>query len=278
MAASMTTHSLAVPDARLHYEIRGAGPLLVILGSPMPAADFAPLAEALAADHTVVTTDPRGISGSTLTDPDQDSTPDLRADDVSAILDDLGAERADVFGSSGGAVTGLALVARHPSRVDTLVAHEPPVLELLPEAAQQRAVTEEIVATFHSDGLGAAMMKFMVNAGFGAGDPDAEGAPIPGPAPEPAPQQIANATRFILHELRGTARYQPDIAALREGPARVVVGIGAASEGLITYRTSMALAGLLGVTPVEFPGGHGGFMETPSEFADVLRATLARPV
>ena len=38
MSARVTTHSLVVPGARLYYEVRGAGPLLVVLGSPMPAA------------------------------------------------------------------------------------------------------------------------------------------------------------------------------------------------------------------------------------------------
>ena len=151
---SLTTHSLAVPGVRLRYEVRGAsasGPLLLLLGAPMPAADFAPLAEALASDHTVVTTDPRGIANSHLDDPQQDSTPELRADDVAAILDALDAASADVFGSSGGAVTGLALVSRHPKRVRTLIAHEPPVLELLPDAAAQRATTENIIDTFHRE-------------------------------------------------------------------------------------------------------------------------------
>jgi pimeloyl-ACP methyl ester carboxylesterase len=272
MPASLITHSLVVPGARLHYEVRGEGPLLLILGSPMAAAQFAPLAEALAVDHTVVTTDPRGIAGSPLDDPTQDSTPDLRADDVAAILDDLGADRADVFGSSGGAVTGLALVARHPSRVGTLVAHEPPLLELLPDAAQQRANIEDIVKTFHREGLAAAMTKFMINAGFQASDPDTQGAPV---TPEPSPQQVADGTRFITHELRGTAAYLPDVAALTRGPAGVVVGIGVASGGLITYRTSVALADRLGMRPVEFPGDHGGFLSAPGEFAEVLRAALA---
>ena len=104
----------------------------------MPAADFAPLADALAGDHTVVTYDPRGLAHSTIDDPRQDATPELRADDVAAIIDALGADRADVFGSSGGAVTGLALVARHPEKVGTLVAHEPPLMELLPDPERQR--------------------------------------------------------------------------------------------------------------------------------------------
>ena len=242
---------------------------MLLLGAPMPAADFAPLAEALVSDHTVVTTDPRGITGSTLADPHQDSTPQLRADDAAAILDDLGAQSADVFGSSGGAVTGLALVSGHPTRVRTLVAHEPPVLELLPDAAAQRAKTEDIIATFHRDGVAAAMAMFMANVGF---DVNPEGAPA---VSEPSPQQIAHGTRFLAHELRGTAGYLPDIAALTRSRARVVVGIGAASGGLLTFRTSTALADQLGTPPVEFPGDHSGFIGQPEEFAKALREVLA---
>ncbi|GAA3724397.1 pimeloyl-ACP methyl ester carboxylesterase [Spinactinospora alkalitolerans] len=267
-----TTHTLDVPGARLHYEVRGAGPLFLVMGSPMAAAAFAPLAEALAGDRTVVTHDPRGISGSLLDDPEQDSTPELRADDAAALLDALGAESADVFGSSGGAVTGLALAERHPGRVRTLVAHEPPLLELLPDAAERRAGVEDMIATFHREGLEAAWKKFMADAGFDDGDGDGAPAAPPG---EPSEQDIADSARFFGHELRGTTRYVPDAAALSTGPTRVVVGIGADSGGLVTHRTSTALAKLLGTPPTEFPGDHGGFIGQPEEFAEVLRGVLA---
>ncbi|MFD5500901.1 alpha/beta fold hydrolase [Streptomyces sp. NPDC127061] len=277
------THTLRVPGAQLHYEVRGAGPLLLITGSPMEAEAFASLADALASDHTVVTHDPRGISGSTLDDPEEDTLPDRRADDVAAILDALGADTADVFGSSGGAVTGLALVARHPDRVRTLVAHEPPIMEILPDAAEQRAKTEAIIETFHKEGQGAAWMKFMAVAGFvteggesaeiGEGGEGGEGA-ADGPFGEPTEQDLANGARFFGHDLRGTARYVPDIAALTAAPTRVLVGIGADSQGLITYRTSTVLAELLGTRPVEFPGDHAGFLGDPKGFADALRNTL----
>ncbi len=270
------SRALDVPGARLHYEVRGSGPVLLVIGSPMPASDFAPVADALAADHTVVTYDPRGLADSTIDDPEQDATPDLRADDVAAIIDALGVESADVFGSSGGAVTGLALVARHPGRVRTLVAHEPPLTELLPDAAAQRATTEDIIATFHTGGPGAAWAKFMANAGFDSGsDVDEHQGPPPGPEPTEAEmaKQMADMTRFFDHELRDTTRYLPDVAALRS--ARVIVGIGADSGRLLTHHTSTALCGLLGIEPTEFPGDHGGFMAVPVEFADRLRQVLA---
>jgi pimeloyl-ACP methyl ester carboxylesterase len=275
MTDGLTSRFLAVPGARLHYEVRGDGPLLLVIGSPMPAADFAPLAHAMASDHTVVTYDPRGLAGSTIDDPDQDATPELRADDVAALIDALGAESADVFGSSGGAVTGLALVTRHPGRVRTLIAHEPPVTELLSDAAAQRAATEDMIETFHRDGPEAAWMKFMTNAGFDLTDPQS-GAPVgPEPSPDEQAKQFADMTRFFDHEMRDTIAYVPDVAALKDGSTRVEIGIGVDSSRLLTYRTSKALCELLGTAPVGFPGDHGGFIGAPGAFADRLREVLA---
>lgn len=274
-SAQPVVRNLAVPGATLQYEVRGDGPVLAVIGSPMTASEFAAVADALAVDHTVVTYDPRGLGASPIDEPAQDSTPELRADDVAAILDDLGAGPAHVFGSSGGAVTGLALAARYPGWVRTLVAHEPPLLELLPasEAAEQRAATQDIIATFHSDGPGAAMAKFMATAGF---EQSEDGTPVqPGPPPssDEMAGQLADLSRFFNHELLCTTTYVPDLEALRA--SRVIVGIGADSEPLITHGTSLALCRLLGVEPVTFPGDHGGFMSAPAEFADALRAVLA---
>jgi pimeloyl-ACP methyl ester carboxylesterase len=275
MTEGLVTRFLDVPGARLRYEVRGQGPLLLVIGSPMAAADFAPFAHALANDHTVVTYDPRGLAGSTIDDPDQDAAPDLRADDVAAIIDAFDAESADVFGSSGGAVTGLALVARHPGRVRALVAHEPPITELLPDAEAQRAATEDMIATFHDQGPEAAWFKFMANAGFDM--TAAPAGPAPGPEPTPTEQakRLADMTRFFDHEMRNTIAFRPDIAALKDSTTRVVIGIGVDSRQLLTHRTSVALCELLGSAPVEFPGDHTGFIGAPGAFADRLREVLA---
>src|SRR5690349_7141572 len=117
---------LDVPGARLYYERQGDGPLLLLIGSPMDSTGFAGLAQALASRYTVVTYDPRGIGHSTREDTTQDITPEQQADDVHRLLSALDGGPAGVFGSSGGAVVGLALVTAHPADVRTLVAHEPP--------------------------------------------------------------------------------------------------------------------------------------------------------
>ncbi|WP_067604733.1 alpha/beta fold hydrolase [Nocardiopsis listeri] len=270
-----STHTLRTPDGVIHYEIRGEGPLLVLTGAPMGGEAFVPLAEALSDTHAVVTHDPRGIGRSVLDDPDQDSTPEARADDLVAILNDLGTDEADFLGSSGGAVTILALAERHADRARTIVAHEPPLLGLLPEAEEQFAVTEEIIATYHRDGAGAAWRRFMINAGFPAPE---EGTEEIGPSAdeeEDGADDGENDRRFYVHELRGTVHHRVDPARIAAGSARVVLALGAASDGLITDRTARALAELLHTDPVVFPGDHGGFMEDPDGFAGVLREVLA---
>ena len=159
--------TLDVPGARLYYERQGAGPLVLMVGSPMDSTGFAGLARALADRYTVVTYDPRGIGHNIREDATQDVTPEQQADDVHRLLSVLGGEPAHVFGSSGGAVVGLALVTAHPGQVRTLVAHEPPVIELLPDREQVRAQIQDIYDTYRADGADKAMAKFMAHAGLG---------------------------------------------------------------------------------------------------------------
>jgi pimeloyl-ACP methyl ester carboxylesterase len=161
-----SAYALDVPGARLYYERRGTGPLLLMIGSPMDSTGFAGLASALAGDYTVVTYDPRCIGNSSREDTRQDVTPGQQADDVHRLLSALGGGPASVFGSSGGATVGLALVTAHPGQVRTLVAHEPPVVELLPDSAQVRAQFEDIYGTYRADGAEKAMQKFLAHAGL----------------------------------------------------------------------------------------------------------------
>src|SRR5438309_8983758 len=164
--SSPTSHSLNVPGARLYYEVQGSGPLLMLIGHPMDSSGFSAIAPLLADDHTVVSYDPRGFGRSTIDDRDQDAEPDLLADDVRRVLEAVGGGPAQVFGSSGGAVTGLALVARHPDQVQALVAHEPPVALLLPETEEARAGVQDIYDTYRDSGIGAAWQKFFTFTGF----------------------------------------------------------------------------------------------------------------
>jgi len=132
---------------------------------------WAPLAELLATDHTVLTTDPRGINRSTLDDPDQDSTPQLRADDLSRLIARMNAGPAIAVGSSGGAGSVLALAQSHPDQVHTSVAHEPPLIELLDDREQLRTGTEDIIATYLAGDVTGTWKKFFAQADLTMSEP-----------------------------------------------------------------------------------------------------------
>lgn len=268
--SSSASHELDVPGARLHYEVQGSGPVLMLIGHPMDSTGFAAIAPLLAGDRTVVTYDPRGFGRSTIDDRDQDAEPDLLADDVRRVLEAVGGAPAAVFGSSGGAVTGLALVARHPDHVQTLVAHEPPVGTLVPNAEEVRTRVQEIYDTYRGDGIGAAWQKFFDFAGLQL-PPQAGGA---GQSP-PTAEMVATSERFFRHGLLPIALYEPDLGALRVASTRVVVAGGTTSRGEFAQRAAAALAERLGTPLVDFPGGHGGFATDAEDFAAVLRFTLA---
>ena len=266
-----TTGTLEVPGADVYYEVRGAGPLVVLVGSPMDADAFAPLADLLAADHTVLTTDPRGVHRSPVADPDADSTPELRADDLSRLIAHVDAGPAVVLGSSGGAITALALAAAHPGHVSAVIAHEPPLDELLDDREQLRRSTDEMCATYLAGDVVGAWRIFFALANI----------PVPSEAldqmfgGERDPQHVADEHFWFAHELRPSVSWRPDAAALRSSPVRIVVGIGDDSADQLCDRASRVLTGLLGIEPTSFPGGHIGFVDDPDAFAARLRTVLS---
>src|ERR671915_530490 len=133
-----TTHVLETAEADIAYDVHGplptadGRPPLFMIGQPMDAGGFATLASHFP-DRTVVTYDPRGLGRSTRKDGRVDHAPTVQAEDVHAIIEALRAGPVEMFASSGGAVTALALVAAHPDDVSTLVAHEPPLIPVLPD-------------------------------------------------------------------------------------------------------------------------------------------------
>jgi pimeloyl-ACP methyl ester carboxylesterase len=287
-----TQHHVDVPGGRLYYEVRGSGPLLLVIGQPMTSAPFAPLADLLADSHTVVTYDPHGLGQSSVDDPSLEVTPEIQADDLALIVDAVGVGPAEIFGSSGGAVTGLALAARHPAKVRTLIAHEPPVTELLPDAPYVRAAIDDIEAAYRDGGAGAAWGKFVSlvmhdgpvteagvppatwpPAGQGDGSGEDPGA-TPGPEPAVSQKQRDDDELFFLRMLKPFTRYEPAVDSLRSGQPRVVVAVGAASGEEIAARSAVALAKELGISTTTFPGDHGGFMADPAGFAATIRDVL----
>ncbi|MEU9886891.1 alpha/beta hydrolase [Sphaerisporangium sp. NPDC051011] len=282
------THTLEVPGAVVHYDVReaeaSAAPTLLMIGSPMDASGFTSLA-AHFPDRTVVTYDPRGIGRSRRTDGAVESTPELHADDLHRLITALGGEPVDIFASSGGAVNALALVARHPEQVRTLVAHEPPAVQALPDREQALAAVVDIRRTYERDGFGPAMVKFFAVAGLRGEIPaDFADHPVQNPADFglPAEDDGSRDDPLFGQNLMTSTHYGHDFDALRAAPTRIVVGVGAESEGEMAHRAGLAVAEGLGTKPVTFPSHHGGFLDgelgmkgDPDAFAVTLRQILS---
>ena len=280
------TRTLAVPGATLTYDVREGTterPALFLIGSPMGAAGFGTLAGHFS-DRTVMTYDPRGSERSTKSDPMSVATPDDHADDLHALIQELGAGPVDLFASSGGAVNALALVARHPDDVRVLVAHEPPLASLLPDRDNAMATTEAIRATYERSGWGAGMAHFISVVSHKGEFPDGYATQ---PAPDPAmfgmpTEDDGNRTDPMLGSNMVTCtHYEPDFAALRNASTHIVVATGAESDGEMAQRGAFAVAERLGIEPVTFPSGHAGFLGgeygqtgEPEAFATTLRRVL----
>jgi pimeloyl-ACP methyl ester carboxylesterase len=219
----------------------------------------------------VLTTDPRGINRSPVDDPDQDSTPEMRADDLSRLIAHVDAGPAVVLGSSGGAISVLALAQAHPEQVHTVIAHEPPLIELLDDRERVHQQAEDVIATHLAGDYLDGWRKFMVMANIDIPEPVLQQM-FGGPRD---PQDIADNLYQHAHMFRPTTHWRPNVAILRSIPTRVMVGIGEQSAGQICDRTSRALATALGIEPTMFPGGHVGFVDDPNAFATRLRAVLA---
>jgi pimeloyl-ACP methyl ester carboxylesterase len=278
------SRTIEAPGAVLHYDVRdGDGPTLLLIGSPMAAPGFATLAGHFA-DRRVVTYDPRGSERSRRTDGAAENTVEEHADDLHRVIEAVGGGPVDVFASSGGAVNALALVARHPGDVRTLVAHEPPAAAELPDAEVILNACEEIRDTYLATGFGPAMAKFIALVSHQgpftesyldrpAPDPAAFGLPIEDDGDRDDPLLGLNMVTCNA--------YRHDIAALRAAPTRIVLAVGADSGEILPARAAQVVAEALGTAPVLFPGDHGGFLGgeygqtgKPDEFAAALREVL----
>ncbi|MER6806081.1 MULTISPECIES: alpha/beta fold hydrolase [Streptomyces] len=285
----MTTQLLKTSEADLAYDVHGplptadGRPPLVMIGQPMDARGFGALASHFP-ERTVITYDPRGLGRSTRKDGRVDHVPRTQAADVHAVIEALGAGPVEMFASSGGAVTALALVAAYPEDVTTLVAHEPPLIPVLPDAQAAERARAGVRDAYEKKGWGAGMAAFIAMTSWrGEFTEDYFAQPAPDPAAFGMPTEDDGSRDDPLLSDRSWAvsSYRPDVDALTAAPTRVVIAVGEESGDVFTGRTSVATAELLGQRATVFPSHHGGFLDgefghagQPEAFARKLREVL----
>jgi pimeloyl-ACP methyl ester carboxylesterase len=284
-----TIHTLETDGAEIVYDVHGplpaanGRPPLFMVGQPMTASGFGTLASHFP-DRTVITYDARGLGRSTRRDGRVDHSPTVQANDVHAVIEALGAGPVEMFASSGGAVTALALVAAYPDDVVTLVAHEPPLIPVLPDADAAERARAGFRDAYEAKGSSAGMATFIAMTSWRGQFTDEYFA-----QPSADPVAFGMATEddgsrddpLLSDRSWAISSYRPEVDALAATPTRIVIAVGEESEDTFTGRTSAATAELLGQQATVFPSHHGGFLGgehgyagQPEAFARKLRDVL----
>src|SRR5213080_3202957 len=237
-----TTHILQTAEADIAYDVHGplpaarGRPPLFMIGQPMTAGGFSTLASHFP-DRTVITYDPRGLGRSTRKDGRVQNEPTVQAEDVHAVIEALGAGPVEMFASSGGAVTALALVTAHPDDVTMLVAHEPPLIQVLPDAEAAERAQASFRDVYEAKGRGAGMAAFIAMTSWRGEFTDEYFAQ---PAPDPAQYGMSaedDGSRddpLLSDRSWAISSYQPDVDALAAAPTRMVIAVGEESLGTFT--------------------------------------------
>ncbi|GAA1920963.1 alpha/beta hydrolase [Microbacterium aoyamense] len=284
---AITTHTVGEGDDAITYDIHGdlatatpERPALFVFAAPMDATGLALLAAQID-DRPVITYDPRGAGRNPVGT--ADITAEQHADDLHRVIAALGVGPVDTFGSSGGAVNLLALLAAHPEDVRRAVVHEPPLAAGLPDGDTVLAVIRDMKDTYARDGDGAAMAKFIQLVMFDGPLPDDY---LDGPAPDPAmfgmsAQDDGGRTNPLLRNMPALIEYEIDAGALRELGDRVIIAVGVESRDEMAARGGRSVAAAIGRPVTDFPSHHAGFTSQegfpgdPEGFAARLRDVLA---
>jgi len=122
----LRTQEIATNGATIHVRVGGAGPAVVLLHGYGETGDmWAPLAQDLVRDHTVVVPDLRGLGLSSK--PDTGFDKKTQAGDVAGVLDALRIDRADLVTHDIGNMVGYAFAIQHPERVRRFVLIDAPL-------------------------------------------------------------------------------------------------------------------------------------------------------
>lgn len=258
----------------IYYDSAGDGPLLLLIpGGNGDAGPYGPLLRLLSDRYRVVAYDRRGFSRSTLAGP-LDRRFDQDVQDAADLIDEFSADgTASVFGSSSGAIVGLHLLATRPEKVARLIAHEPPLVGLLPDAGEWFEFLEKVTETGRRDGAREAMQQFSAATGQRTQAPPA-GVQLPDEVMEMMRRMGANLEFFLEQELTDYTRRAPDRAALVAQRDKVTLAGGRESRDFVPYRPNLILAEWLGLRVHDYPGDHIGYATEPAGFAAALRADL----
>jgi pimeloyl-ACP methyl ester carboxylesterase len=249
----------AIRDIITYYEDTGEGdPLVLIMGLGGDMQAWALQTPALAKHFRVITYDNRGSGRSS--SPDKPYTIAGMADDLAALMDQLGIAKAHILGFSMGGYIAQEFAAKYPARVDKLI--------LLATAAYIDGYGKNVVKSWidvrRSNMSREQVVRLTANWLYGPDlldDEDRFERSIQNSVANPYAQQdhafIRQAQAVLAFDMRDR------IAKLTQE----TLVIGCENDNLVPVRNAERLAQLLPKATLKvLPGGHVGCIENPNEY------------
>lgn len=263
-----------VNGTTLYYELRGKGPsLLFISGAVGDAGQWSAVAEGLADEYTVLSYDRRANSRSPRPAGWSTTTIDEQADDAAALVSALDLGPVAACGNSMGALVLISLSLRFPELLRGAVFHEPPFVAVTsaPEVTA-KAIEDVVAAGMTAGGPRGAVEVFQR---WVAGDDAYDSF-----APDFRARLLGDGEVLFGVEVGPALSYLPAERDLADLGIPCAVTSGAdnrdpAATHHWLFECSRWLAGRLGVSVVETPGGHVPQLTHSSAFADLLRPVVA---
>jgi pimeloyl-ACP methyl ester carboxylesterase len=267
----------------LYYKVRGTGkPVLFIAPGGGNGDDYLPVANILADSYKIITYDRRANARSTRNFPDEFNIRQ-QSRDALAVMNAAGGEtKAMVVGNSSGAVIALDMATAFPEHVHAAIIHEAPVPSVLsePESGKWKDFFASCYKLALEKGASAGAKQFFFGAELPAyallwatiklrvfmqkGQLDNE------------PPRISRADAtdvLLLNELLPVTGYEPDFEKAKAGGAKLFIGCSQDGLKRNAWYASAAqiMAEKLTSEMIEFPGHHGSHMDSPIEWAKVIR-------
>lgn len=266
---------LSVDGASLHYELIGAGPLLLCITGASGSHDiYKPIARFLKDKFTLCIYDRRGFSQSVLIGA-QDYAHRLErdADDAAALIELLSPEEpVTVLANSSGAIVSLSLLLRHEDAIRMLVCHEPPAFSFLPDAAALEAEQTRIYNVYRAGGVFPALQEFvkMIDT------PEAEKPMfIRAFDAKAGPHVSSNVQYWFEREMLVYPLTKFTSTMFQPLRYKLLLAVAEESgEETFKYRINATLARDLGQELIVLAGGHIGFATHAKQFANGMLEAL----
>jgi pimeloyl-ACP methyl ester carboxylesterase len=265
----------------LYYEVRGQGePLLMIAPAGGDGWQYSFVANILADEYKVIAYDRRANARSTMNEP-QNFEISQQSRDAIAVLHAVGEESAFVFGNSSGAVIALDMAKTQPQAIRAVVAHEPPVARVHPNAKKWQRFFAGVYLMAFRFGSSLAALRFFLGVEVPVRQLIKATKDVNIHREQSSEPYISakDATDFLVkQELLPVTDYLPDVERIKQNGVRVFMAVGKWALDRKTWyaQTAQILAEKLGCEVITFPGHHGSFMDMPLEFADTLRSVLRK--